>query len=190
MAGVWTPLYDLATRTLQPRFAGAASGVLSTIQELGAVLATAGIGAVPQNQLATSLREEAASYATRLPAPIRAPFVDGFSGAAKHGFEVGAGQSGTALQLPAGVSSDIAAQIAQIAHAVFTHAFVDAMRPAMSLALAVVFAARSSLFGRGSRGRAKLESCRRSPQPRSDARAETRLLSRYPWSHPARSGLS
>src|SRR5437879_11029865 len=37
MAGVWTPLYDLGTRTLQPRLAGAASGVFSTIQELGAV---------------------------------------------------------------------------------------------------------------------------------------------------------
>jgi EmrB/QacA subfamily drug resistance transporter len=139
MAGVWTPLYDLGTRTLQPRLAGAASGVFSTIQELGAVLATAVVGAVLQNQLATSLRAEATSYATRLPEPVRAPFVDGFSDAASKGFEVGAGQSGTTLQLPPGVPADLAAQITQIAHAVFTHAFVDAMRPAMALALTVVF---------------------------------------------------
>jgi hypothetical protein len=33
------------------------------------------------------------------------------------------------------------AQIGQIAHAVFTHAFVDAMRPAMTVALALVFVA-------------------------------------------------
>ena len=72
---------------------------------------------------------------------MRAPFIDGFSSAAKSGFEVGAGQSGTALQLPPGVPADLAAQIGQIAHAVFTHAFVDAMRPAMALALAVVFIA-------------------------------------------------
>ena len=139
MAGVWTPLYDLGTRTLQPRFAGAASGVFSTIQELGAVLATAVIGAVLQNQLATSLRDEAVSYSGRLPEAARASFVDGFSTAAKQGLEVGAGQSGTAIQLPPGVPADLAAQITQIAHAVFTHAFVDAMRPAMALALALVF---------------------------------------------------
>jgi EmrB/QacA subfamily drug resistance transporter len=139
MAGVWTPLFDLGTRTLQPRLAGAASGVFSTIQELGAVLATAVIGAVLQNQLATALRAQATTYSTQLPAPVRQPFVDGFASAAKTGFEVGAGQSGTALQLPPGIPADVAAQIGQIGHAVFTHAFVDAMRPAMAIALAVVF---------------------------------------------------
>jgi hypothetical protein len=139
MAGVWTPLYDLGTRTLQPRLAGAASGVFSTIQELGAVLATAVIGAVLQNQLATSLRAEATTYATALPAAFRSSFIDGFSSASKTGFEVGAGQSGAATQLPPGVPAEIAAQIGQIAHTVFTHAFVDAMRPAMGLALLVVF---------------------------------------------------
>jgi len=141
MAGVWTPLYDLGTRTLKPRLAGAASGVFSTIQELGAVLATAVIGAVLQNQLATALRAEATTYSSELPQPVRAPFVDGFSNAAKQGFEVGAGQSGTALQLPPGIPADLAAQVTQIAHAVFTHAFVDAMRPAMTVALALVFVA-------------------------------------------------
>jgi EmrB/QacA subfamily drug resistance transporter len=139
MAGVWTPLFDLGTRTLQPRLAGAASGVFSTIQELGAVMATAVIGAVLQNQLATALRAEATTYSTQLPAPVRQPFIDGFASAAKTGFEVGAGQSGTALQLPPGIPADVAAQISQIGHAVFTHAFVDAMRPAMAIALVVVF---------------------------------------------------
>ena len=141
MAGVWTPLYDLGTRTLQPRLAGAASGVFSTIQEFGAVLATAVIGAVLQNRLAIALHEEATSYATALPEPARAPFVDGFSNAAKQGFEVGAGQSGAALQLPDGIPATLAAQITDLAHATFTHAFVDAMRPAIALALAVVFLA-------------------------------------------------
>jgi EmrB/QacA subfamily drug resistance transporter len=139
MAGVWTPLFDLGTRTLKPRLAGAASGVFSTIQELGAVLATAVIGAVLQNQLATALRNEATTYSSQLPQPVRGPFIDGFSNAAKRGFEVGAGQSGTPLQLPPGTPADLAAQIGQIAHAVFTHAFVDAMRPAMAVALALVF---------------------------------------------------
>jgi hypothetical protein len=115
--------------------------VFSTIQELGAVLATAVIGAVRQNQLATALRAEATTYSAQLPAPVRQPFIDGFASAAKSGLEVGAGQSGTALQLPPGIPADLAAQINQVAHAVFTHAFVDAMRPAMALTLAVVFIA-------------------------------------------------
>ena len=149
MAGVWTPLYDLGTRTLQPRLAGAASGVFSTIQELGAVLATAVVGALLQNQLATSLHSQAVAYSAKLPEPARAPFIDGFSNAAKQGFEVGAGQSGAALQLPPGVPAEIAAQIAQVAHDVFTHAFVDAMHPSMGLALAVVFVgAIVTLFAR------------------------------------------
>ena len=147
MAGIWTPLYDLATRTLQPRFAGAASGVLSTIQELGAVLATAVIGAVLQNQLAVSFKTEASTYAATLPQPVRTPFVDGFANAAKSGFEVGAGQSGTALQLPPGVPADVAAQIGQAAHNVFTHSFVDAMHPAMAIPLAVLIVAALVTFG-------------------------------------------
>jgi len=147
MAGIWTPLYDLATRTLQPRFAGAASGVLSTIQELGAVLATAVIGAVLQNQLAVSFKTEANTYAAGLPQPVRTPFVDGFANAAKSGFEVGAGQSGTALQLPPGVPADLAAQIGQAAHNVFTHSFVDAMHPAMAIPLAVLIVAALVTFG-------------------------------------------
>ncbi len=85
------------------------------------------------------LGTEATTYSPQLPQSVRAPFIDGFASAAKQGFEVGAGQSGAALQLPPGTPSDLALQIGQIAHAVFTHAFVDAMRPAMAVALALVF---------------------------------------------------
>src|SRR5438552_6106529 len=43
MSGVWTPVYDLATRDLKPELAGTASGVLNTMQELGTVVASAAI---------------------------------------------------------------------------------------------------------------------------------------------------
>ena len=141
MSGVWTPVYDLATRDLKPELAGTASGVLNTMQEIGTVVASAAIGAVLQNQLATSLRSEAVTYAAQLPAPFRQPFVDGFSNAAKQGLEVGAGQNGAALQLPPGIPQQVADQLAQLGHAVFTHAFVDAMRPSMALPIAIVIAA-------------------------------------------------
>ncbi len=141
MAGVWTPVFSMATRNLQPRLAGVASGVLSTIQELGAVIGSAAIGAVLQNQLAADLHNRAVSYSAQLPSQAQAPFVDGFSKAARSGLEVGRGQTGTSLSLPAGVPAQVAHQIQQLAHAVFTQAFVDAMRPTMALAIAVVLVA-------------------------------------------------
>jgi EmrB/QacA subfamily drug resistance transporter len=153
MSGVWTPVYDLATRDLRPELAGTASGVLNTMQELGTVIASAAIGAVLQNQLATSLRSEAVTYSQQLPATFRQPFVDGFSSAAKQGLEVGAGQNGAAsLPLPPGLPQQVIDQLAQLGHAVFTHAFVDAMRPSMALPIAIVIAAAIlSLFARAPR---------------------------------------
>jgi len=147
LAGVWTPVYSLATRDLQPRLAGVASGVLSTVQELGTVIGSAAIGAVLQNQLATGLHVHAVGDASRLPDQFRAPFIAGFSQAAAHGLEVGRGQTGGSLQLPAGVPAQIVHQLEGLAHAVFTQAFVDAMRPSMALAIAVVLVAALGVLG-------------------------------------------
>ncbi|MDP9265132.1 MAG: MFS transporter, partial [Chloroflexota bacterium] len=159
MSGVWTPVYDLATRDLKPELAGTASGVLNTMQEIGTVVASAAIGAVLQNQLATSLSSEAATYSAQLPAAFRQPFIEGFSNAAKQGLEVGASQNGASLQLPPGVPQQVADQLAQLGHAVFTHAFVDAMRPSMGLPIAIVIAAAMlSLFARAPRRVTQAES--------------------------------
>jgi len=147
MAGIWTPVFSLATRDLQPRLAGVASGVISTIQELGAVIGSAAIGAVLQNQLAADLHGRAVSYSAQLPSQAQGPFVDGFSKAAKAGLEVGRGQTGTSVALPAGIPAQVAQQIQQVAHAVFTQAFVDAMRPTMALAVVVVLVAAVGALG-------------------------------------------
>jgi EmrB/QacA subfamily drug resistance transporter len=152
MSGVWTPVFDLATRDLRPELAGTASGVLNTMQELGTVIASAAIGAVLQNQLATSLRSEAIAYSGQLPAPFQQPFVNGFADAAKQGLAVGASQNGAARQLPPGIPQQVADQLAQLGHAVFTHAFVDAMRPSMALPIGIVIvAALVSLAARAPR---------------------------------------
>ena len=42
---VWTPVFGLATRDMPPSRAGIGAGVLDTVQEFGAVLATAVLGA-------------------------------------------------------------------------------------------------------------------------------------------------
>jgi EmrB/QacA subfamily drug resistance transporter len=142
MGFIWTPVFSVATRDLPAHLAGVASGVINTIQELGGVLASAAVGAFLQNRLALALHDQAVAASGQLPAQYQAAFVNGFSHAAHSGFEVGAGQSGTNLSLPA--------QVQAIAHYVFTHAFVDAMHPTMVLPIVIlVLAAFASVFVRG-----------------------------------------
>jgi EmrB/QacA subfamily drug resistance transporter len=128
MGFIWMPVMAIGTRDLPAHLAGVASGVINTIQELGGVLASAVVGAFLQNRLALALHDRAVESSGQLPPQYRSAFVDGFSHAARTGFEVGAGQSGAALNLPP--------QVAALAHEVFTHAFVDAMHPTMVLPIA------------------------------------------------------
>jgi EmrB/QacA subfamily drug resistance transporter len=145
MGCIWTPVFSIATRDLPAHLGGVASGVVNTIQEMGGVLASAVVGAFLQNRLALALHDQAVAASGQLPERYRGSFVDGFSNAAHTGFEVGAGQSGASLDLPA--------QVQAIAHYVFTHAFVDAMHPTLILPMAVlVLAAIASAFVRGPRG--------------------------------------
>lgn len=130
---VWIPVFGIATRDLRAELAGAASGVLSTLQELGTVVGTAAIGALLQNRLAAGLRHQATHYASTLPAPYRGRFVDSF---AHTRLEVGAGQAGGA-SLPHGAAGR---QIAAAAQNVFAHGFVGAMRPALVLPIVVLVA--------------------------------------------------
>ena len=142
MGFIWTPVFSIATRDLPAHLGGVASGVVNTIQELGGVLASAVVGALLQNRLALALHDQAVAASSRLPEQYRTSFVDGFSKAAHSGFEVGAGQTGASLQLPA--------QVEAIAHYVFTHAFVDAMHPTLVLPVAVLVAAAfAAAFVRG-----------------------------------------
>jgi EmrB/QacA subfamily drug resistance transporter len=141
MGFIWIPLFSVGTRDLPAHLAGVASGVINTIQELGGVLASAVVGAFLQNRLALALHDRAIAASGRLPEQYRGAFVNGFSNAAHNGFEVGAGQSGASLQLPAPLEA--------IAHSVFTNAFVDAMHPTLVLPIAaLVLAASAALFMR------------------------------------------
>jgi EmrB/QacA subfamily drug resistance transporter len=149
MAFIWGPVYALATRDLKPQHAGVASGVLNTIQELGAVIAGAVVGAVLQTQLANNLRSEAIARAAALPDQARGPFVDGFSHAGSSGLAVGAGQSGVAPAALSHIPAAVAAQVQQVGHDVFTNAFVNAMRPTLIIgAVVVLSAAAASVLAR------------------------------------------
>ncbi|RKS71949.1 EmrB/QacA subfamily drug resistance transporter [Actinomadura pelletieri DSM 43383] len=136
---VFAPMATEATRHVPPRLAGAASGVNNTVRQVGSVLGAAAVGAVLQNRLASSLRDEATTRASALPEDVRTGFVRGFADAGKGGLEVGAGQTGTKEQLPAGIPPDVAQRVHELAAQVFSHGFVHAMKPAMLLPIGVMF---------------------------------------------------
>jgi hypothetical protein len=147
MGFIWVPLFSLATRDLKPQLAGVASGIINTIQELGSVIAGASVGALLQNKLATSLHSEAVHYGALLPPNVRDHFVTSFSSAASAGLELGHGQTGGNPQLPAGLPAQVVDQIQRLASAVFTHGFVDAMRPTLILPIVILVIAVGCCFG-------------------------------------------
>ena len=154
MGCIWGHAFQLATRDLRVELAGVASGTLSTLQEMGAVIASASVGALLQNRLATSLHAQAVAAASHLPAHVAGSFVASFTGAAASGLQIGAGQSGAALRIPAGTPPSLATSLESLAHSVFAEGFVAAMKPTMLLPVGVLgLAAVASLFARGrSRG--------------------------------------
>jgi hypothetical protein len=134
---VWTPLFGLATRDLPPARAGIGAGVLDTVQEFGAVFATAALGALLASSLSDALLDGARSSAGVLPADVREAFVPGVTGAGSGGLHVGAGQAaGAALAQVA--PSGLADQIHAVAQQAFAVAFTDAMGPTMIMPIVVV----------------------------------------------------
>src|SRR5580658_1958651 len=107
MGGTFAPLTTVAMREVEPQLAGAASGMLNTMRQVGSVIGTAAVGALLQNRLASSLVSQATIRSAALPPSVRAPFVTGFSSAAKSGLQVGTGQSGAAVKPPPGVSATL-----------------------------------------------------------------------------------
>src|SRR5438552_3302826 len=122
----FAPMTTVAMRNISPRVAGSASAVLNTIRQLGAAIGSAVVGAMLQNQLATTLHDQAVSHASSLPAAFRNQFVAAFSNVSSKGFEIGAGESGT--RLPSNLPPSVAHQLAVIAHEVFVSAYIDAMK--------------------------------------------------------------
>jgi EmrB/QacA subfamily drug resistance transporter len=141
---VFAPMATEAMRGVEPRMAGAASGVYNTLRQIGSVVGSAAMGAILQNRLASGLRHEATVRAAGLPRQARGPFVAGFQNAGSDGIEVGARQSGTSQHIPANLPKDVAAQISRAAKDVFDHGFVSAMKPTMALPIVVVLVAALS----------------------------------------------
>ena len=145
MGMTFAPMTTVAMRNISPRIAGAASGVLNTIRQLGAAIGSAVIGAILQNRLAISLHDQAVSHAAALPAAFRSQFIAAFSSVASNGFEIGTGENGA--KLPAGIPPSAVHQLTVLAHDVFVSAYIDAMKSTFILPVAfLAFTAASTLL--------------------------------------------
>jgi EmrB/QacA subfamily drug resistance transporter len=133
MGCIFAPMVTVAMRNIDPRMAGAASGVLNTIRQVGLVIGTAAVGALLQNRLVSSISSQATTRSAALPPQVRGRFVTEIHNSAKNGIQVGAGQSGGSTHLGPGVPAQIVAEITRIGHEVFTSAFVTAMKQTMLL---------------------------------------------------------
>jgi len=132
MGNVFAPMVTTAMRNVQPQLAGAASGVLNTVRQVGLVIGTAAVGALLQNQLVSSMTSQAATRSATLPGKVRGRFITEIQASANNGIQVGAGQNG-GLARQSGLPAHLATQVARIGHDVFAYGFVDAMRSTMIL---------------------------------------------------------
>jgi MFS family permease len=154
MGMTFAPLTTVAMRDIRPQMAGAASGVLNTVRQLGGAVGSAVIGAVLQNRLATELHDQAVAYSGQVTPAFRNRFIDGFSHVASSGFKVGVGQTG-GVQLPANVPPSIAQTLQSLFRAVFDHAYVNAVRPTLTGSIAVLAIGAMSCMLIESRGKAE-----------------------------------
>jgi MFS family permease len=138
MGMTFAPLTTVAMRLIQPQMAGAASGVLNTVRQLGGAVGSAVIGAVLQNRLASQLHDQAVAYSSQIPPAFRDRFVTGFSNAASSGFQVGVGQNGGGPSLPASIPPAVVHTLQAIGKAVFDHAYTNAVRPTLAVSIAVL----------------------------------------------------
>lgn len=137
MGLTFAPLTTVAMRDVRPQMAGAASGVLNTVRQVGGAIGSAVVGAVLQNRLATQLHDQAVAYSGQVNPAFRGRFIDGFSHAASSGFQVGVGQTG-GVQLPAGVRPAVAQSLRALFRLVFDHAYVNAVRPTLAVSIGVL----------------------------------------------------
>jgi EmrB/QacA subfamily drug resistance transporter len=132
----FAPLQTVAMRNIEPRMAGAASGLINTSRQLGAVIGSAAVGALLQHELARLLPRAAEQNASALPEPARQPFIDGFRSASSGSLEIGSGQTG--VKPPPGLPQQVAEELGRVATLTFHQGFTNAMRVTLILPIAVL----------------------------------------------------
>jgi EmrB/QacA subfamily drug resistance transporter len=145
----FAPLQTIAMRDVEPRMAGAASGIINTARQLGAVIGSAAVGALLQSQLASRLGSGAQTQingplATVVPPQYHQQFVQGFKDAASAGLEVTGKPSlpGWIGQLPA----EAQARIGAASKTIFDNGFTGGMRVSLVLPISMMGLAALSVL--------------------------------------------
>jgi hypothetical protein len=149
----------IAMRNIEPRVAGAASGMINTVRQVGAVIGTAAVGALLQNRLSVSLPAAAATRAGSLPLQARSNFISGFAKSAQRGAAASPNQGH--VKLPHGTPASLAGEIHKLASEVFSAGYVTAMHVTMIAPIALLVVASLSCLG--------IKRRTRPPQPAADA---------------------
>lgn len=140
----FAPLQTVAMRNVEPRMAGAASGMINTTRQLGGVIGAAAVGALLQAQISSHLRTAAVANAGQLPAQYRSQVVGALSHIASGNQDIAGGQIGA--RLPAGIPAQVAAQLNAFFTLVFHQGFVEAMRVTLWLPIVVMGCAALSVL--------------------------------------------
>jgi EmrB/QacA subfamily drug resistance transporter len=146
MGCTFAPMTTVAMRNIEPRVAGAASGMINTVRQVGAVIGTAAVGALLQNRLAAALPVAAARHAGSLPLGARQNFITGFAKSAQHGSAANPTQGGN-VKLPPGTPASLASEIHKVASEVFSAGYVTAMHSTMIWPIALLVVASLSCLG-------------------------------------------
>jgi EmrB/QacA subfamily drug resistance transporter len=145
MGCTFAPMTTIAMRNIQPRVAGAASGMINTVRQVGAVIGTAAVGALLQNRLSVSLPAAAASRSGSLPPRARSHFIAGFAASAQRGSAANPSQGN--VRLPHGAPASLAGEIHKLANEVFSAGYVTAMHTTMIAPIALLVVASLSCLG-------------------------------------------
>jgi EmrB/QacA subfamily drug resistance transporter len=145
----FAPLQTIAMRDVEPRMAGAASGLINTTRQLGSVIGSAAVGALLQSQLSTKLGSDAQAQINGplkdvVPPSFHQQFVDGFKDAASAGLEVTGRPSvpDWVTQLP----GQVQAQIGAASKVIFDNGFTNGMRLSLILPISVMGLAAVSVL--------------------------------------------
>ncbi len=134
----FAPLQTVAMRNIEPRMAGAASGLINTTRQLGAVIGSASVGALLASQLTTEFTTRAPAVAATLPPADRVTFV-----------EIGKslGSSGTAeITGKPSYPPHTPANVIKALGTLFDDAFTAAMHTTLVLPIAVMGVAALSVL--------------------------------------------
>jgi hypothetical protein len=141
----FAPLQTIAMRNIQPREAGAASGLINTTRQLGAVIGSAAVGALLQSQLTNQFSTHAPATADQLSQAVgpqtAQQILGGFHNAASAGVEV------TGKPPASNIPQEIVDKVQPILSKFYEVCFTGAMRVTLILPISVMgLAALSVLF--------------------------------------------